>query len=121
MEILAPAGSPESLTAAVRAGADAVYLGASSFSARANAHNFDNEALAEAVRYCHAYGVKVYLAVNTVLRDEELPAALELAEKYQVEMPITQCIYHMIQGSVNAAEAIDLLMGRERKKENIIL
>ena len=48
-------------------------------------------------------------------------AATALAQKYQVEMPITQCIYHMIQGSVNAAEAIDLLMGRERKKENIIL
>ena len=87
MEILAPAGSPESLTAAVRAGADAVYLGASSFSARANAHNFDNEALAEAVRYCHAYGVKVYLAVNTVLRDEELPAALELVA-YACQLPV---------------------------------
>ena len=48
-------------------------------------------------------------------------AATALAQKYQVEMPITQCFYHMIQGSVNAAEAIDLLMGRERKKENIIL
>lgn len=48
-------------------------------------------------------------------------AATALAQKYQVEMPITQCIYHMIQGSVNAEEAVKLLMGRERKKENIIL
>ena len=48
-------------------------------------------------------------------------AATALAEKLNVEMPITQCIYHMIQGSVSAQEAVDLLMGRERKKENIIL
>ena len=48
-------------------------------------------------------------------------AATALAEKRNVEMPITQCIYHMIQGSVSAQEAVNLLMGRERKKENIIL
>ena len=60
-EVLAPAGGPESLQAAVRAGADAVYLGASAFSARANAQNFDGQALKEAVSYCHARGVKVYL------------------------------------------------------------
>ena len=48
-------------------------------------------------------------------------AAAALSEKCQVEMPITHCIYHMIQGSVNAMDAVKLLMGRERKKENIIL
>lgn len=48
-------------------------------------------------------------------------AATALAEKHRIEMPITQCIYHMIQGRVSAQEAVDLLMGRERKKENIIL
>ncbi len=77
-EILAPAGSPESLTAAVRAGADAVYLGASSFSARASAKNFNDDELKEAVSYCHTRGVKVYLAVNTVLLDQELAQALDL-------------------------------------------
>ena len=79
MEILAPAGSPESLTAAVRAGADAVYLGGARFSARAGAKNFSEEDLRQAVRYCHARDVKVYLAVNTLLLDEELPAALDFA------------------------------------------
>ena len=55
-EILAPAGSPEALRAAVRCGADAVYLGASAFNARQGAHNFDTAALREAVSYCHARG-----------------------------------------------------------------
>ena len=54
IEVLAPAGSPESLTAAVRAGADAVYLGGSAFSARAGAKNFDDGELKAAVEYCHA-------------------------------------------------------------------
>lgn len=80
MEILAPAGSPECLEPALRCGADAVYLGASRFSARGNAVNFDREALAQAVRLCHQRGVKVYLALNTLLRDEELADAMELAE-----------------------------------------
>lgn len=77
MEILAPAGSPESLTAAVRAGADAVYLGGPQFSARAGAKNFSAEELRQAVRDCHARDVKVYLAVNTLLLEEELAAALD--------------------------------------------
>lgn len=77
MEVLAPAGSPESLAAAVRAGADAVYLGGRSFSARASAKNFSDEDLKEAVRYCHARGVKVYLTVNTLMLEHELPAVME--------------------------------------------
>ena len=72
LEILAPVGGPESLAPAVRCGADAVYLGAARFSARGSAQNFDREALAQAVAYCHARGVKVYLALNTLLRGEEL-------------------------------------------------
>lgn len=86
-EVLAPAGGPESLTAAVRAGADAVYLGAGSFSARASAQNFSNAELAEAVRFCHTRGVRVHLAVNTLLRDEELPAALELIQ-FACSLPV---------------------------------
>lgn len=80
-EVLAPAGSPESLLAAVRAGADAVYLGASRFSARAGAKNFGMDELKEAVDYCHARGVKVYLAVNTLMLDSELPEALNLVQE----------------------------------------
>ena len=73
-EILAPAGSMEALIAAVRCGADAVYVGGTSYSARSSAANFDPEALAEASRLCRLYGVKLHLAVNTLLTDTELPA-----------------------------------------------
>lgn len=83
-EILAPVGSEEALTAAVRAGANAVYLGTGECNARRNAAKFSGEALVEAVRYCHARGVKVYITVNTLLRDEELQTAadtlLEIAQ-----------------------------------------
>lgn len=72
IEILAPAGGPESLEAAVRCGADAVYLGAKAFSARGNASNFDGEELESAVKYCHKNGVKVYAAVNTLVFDTQL-------------------------------------------------
>lgn len=71
-EILAPAGSMDALKAAVHAGADAVYLGGSQFGARAYADNFDEAALIEAIEYAHIYGVKVYLTVNTLFRDEEI-------------------------------------------------
>lgn len=91
LEILAPVGGPESLAPAVRCGADAVYLGAARFSARGSAQNFDREALAQAVAYCHARGVKVYLALNTLLRDEELSPALELAE-YACFLPVDALI-----------------------------
>ena len=80
-EILAPAGSPEALRAAVRCGADAVYLGASAFNARQGAHNFDTAALREAVSYCHARGVAVHLTLNTLVRQDELHAALKVAEE----------------------------------------
>lgn len=71
-EILAPAGSMDALKAAVSAGADAVYLGGSKFGARAFADNFDETALIQAIEYCHIYGVKVYLTVNTLFRNEEI-------------------------------------------------
>ena len=91
LEILAPAGSPEALFPAVRLGADAVYLAGKSFGARANARNFDREELRKAVRYCHARDVKVYLAVNTLLRDEELEGVLSFAE-YACSLPVDACI-----------------------------
>ena len=72
-EILAPAGNREALQAAVYCGADAVYVGATAYSARQGAENFDLPALAEASRLCRLYGVKLYLAVNTLLTDRELP------------------------------------------------
>ena len=77
MEVLAPAGGQEALRAAVYSGADAVYLGGPAFGARANAKNFTREELREAAVFCHARGVRVHVTVNTVLKDGELPAALE--------------------------------------------
>lgn len=72
-ELLAPAGSPEALKAAAAAGADAVYLSGKRFGARKFAANFDERELKEAVDYAHLRGVKVYVTVNTLVRDEELP------------------------------------------------
>lgn len=77
-EILAPAGTMDALTAAVRCGADAVYLGYTELNARRNAGNFDREALAQAVRYCHARGVKVFLTLNTLTGDDEMGKAAEI-------------------------------------------
>ena len=70
-EVLAPAGSPETLSAALRSGADAVYIGGKRFSARSSADNFSDEELAEAAKLCHRYGAKLDLAVNTVISDDE--------------------------------------------------
>ena len=70
-ELLAPAGSMETLTAALRSGADAVYAGGKLFSARSSAANFTDEELEEAVHLCHICGAKIYLAVNTVISDSE--------------------------------------------------
>ena len=79
LELLAPAGSPEAVTAAVQSGADAVYLGYGNFNARRNAKNFSKEEAAAAISYCHLRGVKVYLTLNTLLTDRELPAAAKVA------------------------------------------
>lgn len=75
-EILAPAGGMEQLVAAVRCGADAVYLGTKNFNARNSAANFDSQALAEAVEYCHARNVLVYVAMNTLVTDKEMPTVI---------------------------------------------
>lgn len=72
VEILAPVGSMEALEAAVRCGADAVYLGQKNFSARKNSQNFDEEELCQAVAYAHRCGVKVHQALNILVFDQEL-------------------------------------------------
>ena len=71
-EILAPCGSAEVLEAALRCGCDAVYLGGERFSARGRAHNFSDDELKAAVYECHRRGVKLHLAVNTIVRDDEI-------------------------------------------------
>lgn len=81
VELLAPAGDLACLHAAVSAGADAVYLGASSFNARRNADNFTLETLREACDHAHLRGVRVYLTLNTVILPSEIWDALELARQ----------------------------------------
>jgi putative protease len=76
-EILAPAGGREQLIAAVRAGADAVYLGAKGFNARRRAENFEEATLSQAVAYAHARHVRVYVTVNTLVTDGEMPALID--------------------------------------------
>lgn len=72
MELLAPAGNYECFLGAIQAGADAVYLGGSKFSARAYADNFTDEEICKAILYAHVCGKKVYMTVNTLLKDGEL-------------------------------------------------
>ena len=72
VEILSPAGSYESLKAAIAAGADAVYIGGTRFGARAYANNLTEEELLEAIDYVHLHGRKIYLTINTLLKEHEL-------------------------------------------------
>lgn len=72
VELLAPAGNMQCLKAAIHAGADAVYVGGSQFGARAYADNFDEEELCEAIEYVHLFQKKIYLTLNTLLKDSEL-------------------------------------------------
>ncbi len=91
-ELLAPAGDFSSLLAAVEGGADAVYIGGKSFSARAYARNFDIADIRRAVRYCHIHGVKLYVALNTLIYDRELrDAVLYAAELYRVGVDALIC------------------------------
>ncbi|NMA37751.1 MAG: U32 family peptidase [Papillibacter sp.] len=146
MEILAPAGGKEQLIAAVRAGADAVYLGTDSFNARRNAKNFGPEELKEAVSYCHGRGVKVHVTVNTLVTDRELRdlydtirviadsgadavilqdlAALSMFKKYLPEIArhaSTQMTIHNLEG-LRAAEDLGFsraVLARELSLEEI--
>ena len=93
MEILAPAGSPEAVRAAVCAGANAVYLGFGSFNARRNAKNFTQEEFAQAVSYCHLRGVRLYLTLNTLISDREMEQAAHhavLASQLGVDAVLVQ-------------------------------
>ncbi|MBE6775464.1 MAG: U32 family peptidase [Ruminococcaceae bacterium] len=80
-EVLAPVGSPDSLYAAVRSGADAVYMGCKGFNARIKADNFGDDEIKDAIAYCHSHGVKVHITMNTLISDEEIPEALETLKR----------------------------------------
>jgi putative protease len=75
IELLSPAGSMDALKAAAAAGCDAVYLGLTSFSARAFAGNFSHEEFSEAIQYCHVRGISVYVTINTMLFEKEIENA----------------------------------------------
>ena len=102
IEILSPVGNYECLEAAVRSGADAVYLGTSQFNARRNADNFSGDGLKKAVAYCHVRGVKVYLTLNTLLYKNELESAIEVAT-------------HAAKSGVDAIICADLGLSRALK------
>ncbi len=80
-ELLAPAGSPEALNAAVAAGADAVYFGAASFNARMNAKNFSGDTLKRAIELCKDSGVKTNITVNTLVHTREMSELLKTVEE----------------------------------------
>ena len=95
-EILAPAGSKENLISAINAGADAVYLGLTDFSARKTADNFTLEDLKFAVSYAKTFGVKVYVTVNTLIKDRELDSLISdvnVAYSYGVDAFILQDVF----------------------------
>ena len=100
-ELLCPAGSMEALEAAVACGADAVYLGASEFNARINAHNFSFEELGEAVSLAHSRGARVYLTLNTLMYDREALSLLDTAYRAAREG-----VDALIVADIGAAEMI---------------
>ena len=129
IELLAPVGDFECLKAAVQNGADAVYLGASTFSARASAKNFDLDQLKDAIDYAHLRGVQVHLALNTLIKNNELDNAFLLTKeayklgvdalivqdyglckillKYLPDLPIhasTQMTIHNLEGAKKSEE-----------------
>ena len=76
-ELLVPAGNMECLKQAVYNGCDAVYLACKNFGARKFAANFTNEEIIEAIKFCHLYGVKVYVTMNTLVKNNEVDAFIE--------------------------------------------
>lgn len=145
-EVLAPCGGFESLAAALNAGADAVYCGMKRFSARQNAENFSDEELEKAVFECHKRGVRLYVTLNTLVFDRELPELAEciktaakcgvdglivqdlgaaaLAREICQELPLhasTQMTLNSVSG-VKAAEKLGysrVVIGRELSKKEI--
>ncbi|MBR3898352.1 MAG: U32 family peptidase [Bacilli bacterium] len=91
IELLSPAGNMETLLSAINNGADAIYIGGENFSARAFAQNFDKEKLKEAVYYTHLYGVKLYVAVNTVIFEKEIEECINYL-KYLYEIGVDAVI-----------------------------
>lgn len=145
-EILAPAGSMEALVAAIRCGADAIYLGGNSFSARQNATNFDYNDLKKACELAHKSGVKIHQTINTLVFDDQLDeleefvresaslgvdafivqdlGVISIIKNICPDMPIhasTQMTIHTKQGAFLAKESgfSRIVVAREMSKEQI--
>ena len=80
LEVLAPAGNIEAFNSAINNGADAIYIGGVAFGARANASNFTNDELIKMINYAHLLGVKIYVTVNTLIKDSEFDDAIKFVE-----------------------------------------
>lgn len=94
-ELLSPAGNFDSLKQAIHNGCDAVYLGGKKFGARKFASNFDDEEMVQAIKYCHLYGVKIYVTVNTMIYEDELDEVINYVRflhKNKVDALIVQDI-----------------------------
>lgn len=129
LELLSPAGNRDAMLAAISAGADAVYFGASAFSARAGA-GFDDEALKEAIRLLHLYQKKAYITVNTLIKPNELPGIDKLFERLlalKADAVIVQdlgvlrvlrqsfpelCVHASTQMSVHNAQGAEFLLSQ---------
>ncbi|MBP1580841.1 MAG: U32 family peptidase [Oscillospiraceae bacterium] len=146
LEILAPAGSMESMMAAVNSGADAVYFGYGQFNARRNAKNFDENQFREMARYCKARGVKMYMTLNTLVFDREMEdlkesvraacengvdailvqdlGVMELLRQWAPEIPLhasTQMAVHNVSGAKQMQELgfTRVVLAREMSAEEI--
>ncbi len=136
-ELLAPAGSPESFIAAAESGADAVYLGTGAFNARMNAENFSEEELKEALDFAGIRGIKTYVTMNTLIREEEVREALRTAYRmyemgadaliiqdpglgYLVRKHIPEMEMHLsTQGSIYSLEGV--VAARKLGYERVVL
>ncbi len=105
MQIVAPAGNLSMLRAAVNSGADAVYLGLPRFGARAKADNFDRDGLPSAVEFAHAFGTKVFITLNTLIKDGEMSAALDDA-KFAYDCGVDAAIVQDIRFIKNLKRAL---------------
>ena len=103
LEILAPAGNAACAKAAIDNGANAIYLGYSAFSARQSAENFDEESLSKTVEYVHLCGARVYLAMNTLVKENEIDVFL-------------QTLSLVWKSGVDAVILQDLLLGKAVKE-----
>ena len=84
-EVLAPAGSFESMKAAIGAGADGVYIGGSRFGARAYADNLDRDDMCRAIDYAHIHGVSLYMTVNTLMKEKEIGELFRFLQPFYEE------------------------------------